>query len=643
MTIDDTDSNSRALTQAATAKRRPNLRLAVIIAALVLLPLIVFKPVAHFDFVAWDDPENITNNPLFQPLPSNHFRELLTKPYLDLYIPVTLFVWAELADTVIGAGGTSLVSFNPHKYHLANLVVHILNTLLVFLIVRLLISFVGSGKSFSGLTDQSDRAHAAPHLDPDWAAGFGALLFAVHPLQVEPVAWVTGMKDVLGAFFSFLATYSYLLFATSARRRLKWAIFAGASIFYVLAMFSKPSVVVAPFILLLLEYLSARRSDGDVPAVRRTVPRYRLVALAVWIIAAAPIVLVASSIQNPNVTFLNFPSCATWQRPFVAGDAVTFYLIKLLDPVPLGPDYGRTPVWLMSHGWAYAAILVPLALAAGAWQCRRRAVWPLAALGVFILGMLPVSGLVPFAFQAYSTVADRYVYFAMLGPSLAFACVLMLVGSPPRTGVMPHRASAWVTGAVIIGVLAFLSVRQTPVWSNTTSLFMQDLRVNPESATGYLEIGTLTDDLGAQISDFQKAVDFSVHNDPMRCQALVDLGAALMHEGETAGDPAAGQAILRQAQGDLEEAVRLGNGYPLAHTDLGEVDFYLGRGADAAAEFRLALQLGPNDATVYYRLALLYLRNGHPDLALQPMQKAASLGFEPARQALSEIRPAPGQ
>src|SRR4029077_7008704 len=150
------------------------------------------------------------------------------------------------------------------------------------------------------------------------------------------------------------------------------------------------------------------------------------------------------------------PAVSVWHRCFVASDTLMFYLAKLFWPFSLGPDYGRTPDWLLHHAWVYATVLVPLLLAVIAWRDRSK-VWPTVVIVIFVVGVLPVSGFTPFTFQMYSTVADRYVYFVMLAPALALACALAeLRGAGPR-----------ICGAVLIAGLTFVSIRQVPVWANT--------------------------------------------------------------------------------------------------------------------------------------------------------------------------------
>src|SRR6185503_6497754 len=151
----------------------PRNRLALVI--LIALPLAVFAQTWNFEFV-WDDAANIVNNRYLNPPSVANLVQFWRGPYERLYIPLTYSVW--WATTALAGGSGS----GPSVFHLANGLMHILSTLVVFAVLKILI-----------------RQH--------WAACAGALLFALHPLQVEPVAWITGMKDVLSGFLSLLALW----------------------------------------------------------------------------------------------------------------------------------------------------------------------------------------------------------------------------------------------------------------------------------------------------------------------------------------------------------------------------------------------------------------------------------------------------
>src|SRR5262249_38527157 len=150
------------------------------------------------------------------------------------------------------------------------------------------------------------------------------------------------------------------------------------------------------------------------------------------------IFLVARIVQPSESQVAALP---LWARPFIAGDALAFYLYKLFVPMRLAMDYGRRPGVVLARGWIYAAWLGPWIICLGALRCRRRAPWLLAGFGIFVTALLPVLGLIPFNFQAYSTVANRYAYVAMLGPALA------LGGSLARTR---HRAACGLAVAVVL-------------------------------------------------------------------------------------------------------------------------------------------------------------------------------------------------
>jgi hypothetical protein len=451
----------------------------------------------------------------------------------------------------------------------------------------------------------------------DWASAVGAAVFAVHPLQVEPVSWVTGMKDVLCGFFSVLALYLYLL----ARMRetvdttSKWLL-AAASAAFVLAILSKSSAVMLPFIALLLDWTirpSGAAEDGA---------KGRLAILVAWLIAAVPVVLATKHAED--IAGVRIPLVPMWQRPFVMGDTLAFYLGKTVAPIRLGPDYSRTPVWLMHHSWAYAMIAIPLALFVVTWALRGRAPWALAAFGLFVLALLPVTGITLFDFQFFSTVADRYMYFAMLGIALAVAGVI---------ASMPPKGAA-VVGVVVVGCLAVLSIRQVPVWANTKTLFTQGLRVNPNSSVSYLTLGhekETAKDLDGAIAYYRKAALLN----PGSERAQNNLGQALGHKWSMmSSHDASTMPLLTEAQQHLEESVRLRSNFPDSHANLGNVYYAEHRYADALTQYQQALRYDPDNDQYNYMAGMMCAQLGNVDQSRTYLQKAADHGFVPAVNAL---------
>ncbi|MCD6361655.1 MAG: hypothetical protein J7M38_12435, partial [Armatimonadetes bacterium] len=210
---------------------------------LVLAVTVVFAQVRDFGFLDWDDNINVYANPRLNPVTAQSLAEIWTKPYFALYIPVTHTVWAGIALLARRPPDERGITLDPSYFHLANLLVHVLNVLVVFAILRLL-------------------------LRREWAAFIGAGLFGLHPVQAEPVCWITGMKDLMGALLALLALWQYLTGATLAaderaagRSRLHFAL---APALFALALLAKPTAVGLPIIAWALDRLIIGRDARQV-------------------------------------------------------------------------------------------------------------------------------------------------------------------------------------------------------------------------------------------------------------------------------------------------------------------------------------------------------------------------------------------
>ena len=250
----------------------------------LVVPLLVLWPVVPAEFIQLDDPPNVSANPDLNPPTLGKVARYWVEPHLNMYAPLTYTAWAGVArlawmETVDERG----LQLNPYVFHAANLLVHVACAGLVYAILR--------------------KLAAGP-----WAACGGALLFAVHPMQVEPVAWVTGFRDVLAAMFALGSILAYLSHATrSGRRAAIWYAVACASL--LAALLCKPTTVVVPLLAAALDWGVLRRSWRGVVK-----PAGGLLLLVV------PFALVARSVQSAALTF----STPLWARPVVAADAVVF-------------------------------------------------------------------------------------------------------------------------------------------------------------------------------------------------------------------------------------------------------------------------------------------------------------------------------
>lgn len=258
-----------------------------------------------------------------------------------------------------------------------------------------------------------------------------------------------------------------------------------------------------------------------------------------------------------------------WLRPFVAMDALTFYLYKLLLPMGMAPDYGRSPRWLAHNVPAlYLAWLAPASLLIAALLLWRRTHWPFVALCVFVAALLPMLGLTSFDFQRYSTVADRYLYFALLAPSLLLAWVLSRYWS---------SRLAIGSGLVLAG-LAILTFRQLHHWSDTHTLFQHTLKVNPGSLAAH--------------------------------SVFADLYA--------------GEGKYNDALREYEVALRANPGDPFVLFNRANIHLRMGNFEQAIPAYREVLR-SRNDARIYSNLGIALAQSGQGDEAVEVLGRALEI------------------
>ncbi|MBX3020198.1 MAG: hypothetical protein KF799_00855 [Bdellovibrionales bacterium] len=369
--------------------------------------------------LTWDDDSNIFNNPYFR---AGWWLTFWQSAYFGLYVPVTSFVWQVIYTYSNGA-------FWP--YRALNLYLHLANVGLVFVLLRSL----------------STRWK----LNTLWPAILGTALFALHPLQVETVAWISGGRDALSAFFTLIAVCFYF-------RDERWRSFILATVFFVLALLSKPSVVVLPVLFALFDLFLRRQS------IRQLYPR-----LAIWLLFSLAAIYQTRAAQADHI-----PSVEWWQRPWIMLDTFAFYVRGLLWPWPLSANYARTPEYVLSQTRTLIPALIFLAalVSFAGWAFRKdRRILPVIA--AWLLLLLPVSGLVSFAFQKISTPADHYHYLAMA------AVAAGVVWSADRL-VRWHRPF-YILGTVVLLAFLVVSFWRVQVWTSDEAFFKDMASYAPHS------------------------------------------------------------------------------------------------------------------------------------------------------------------
>ncbi len=533
---------------------------------LIIITLAIFIQTLSFEFVAWDDNMHVYENPYMNPVTSGSFLHFWKKPH-DFALTYTLWAIQAKQSKLSIIKDEYQIQFSPYLFHLSNLIIHLLSVLIVFSILKILVK-------------------------NNWAACTGAVLFAIHPVQVEPIAWITGLKDVLSGFFSFAAVWQFLLF-----RKIKTSPHSGtdkqdtnlsgqklkisrkyfhyilATLAFILAMISKPTAVVVPAVVFLLDHLILKHQ------LKQNLP-----AILFWLVLAIPMAVLAKAAQPDTLIEYVTPIL---KRPLIFTDTIVFYLNKLIMPITLGVDYGRTPEFVLKQGYIYFIWLIPFGLALLLWRWRKKKPWLLASAGIFIASILPVSGLIPFAFQNISTVADRYLYFAILGPALALSFFIFHYRK---------KKIIKITVILFLAIIGMRSIFQAQYWKNTSALFSHALEVNPDSFAAYNNLGNDFKRKGAIIEagrHYKEALKFKPYSD----NAHNNLGLVLADLGRN-----------KEAVPHYLQALKSNPNYFKAHFNLGITLEKLGKINDATFHYLEAVKIEPLFAQPYNNLGIIYAR-----------------------------------
>jgi protein O-mannosyl-transferase len=511
---------------------------------LVAVTVIAYQPVWHAGFI-WDDDAFVTDNPVFKKA-NCLYRLWFTASTPDYYPVTSSMLWLEWR----------LWANNPLGYHLVNVLLHACSAVLLWRVLQRL--------NIPG-------------------ALLAAALFALHPVNVESVAWITERKNTLAMFFYAGALLSWLKFEDSGGRRWYGLALAG----FALALLSKTAVAPLPVVLLGLAWW--RRGRVGWKDVRQVVP---------FFVIAAALGLVTVWFQyhqaiGPEVVRTD----GFWSRLAGAGWAVWFYLYKAVLPLKLAFVYPR---WQIDARNIVSCI--PLVLLAAAfvlcWRYRRG--WGRAlffGLAYFVVMLLPILGFLNIYYMRFSLVADYWQYFAIIGPITLAAAIIR---KP-------------VVAAVLLLALGALTWKQCGMYASVETLWQTTLRRNPDCWLAHNNLGAVLQQKGKvdeAIAQYREALQIK----PDYAEARLSLGTALLQKGRV------DEAIIQcqkalQIRPDLEDAcLDLGN----AFLQKGSVD-------EAITEYQNALQINRGDAHARYNLGTALRQKGRVNEAIAQYQEALQI------------------
>jgi tetratricopeptide (TPR) repeat protein len=559
--------------------RDPSRLLPLLVFVLTVIP---FLPALQNGFLEWDDNANFLNNPNYRGLGWPQLKWMFGTVYWGHYQPLS---WVTLGLDYLIWG------MDPFGYHLTSLLLHATNAVLFyFLALRLL------ALSISGARE-------------DWAlragAAFAAVLFAIHPLRVESVAWVTERRDVVSGLFFLLTVQCYIEAATAKTKRGYGSWLVAAIGTYILSLLSKAVGMSLPAVLLVLDVYPLRRLGGGQgrwfgPAVgnvwQEKLPFF-LPALIAAIVAASAQIGALKSLSEHGV------SARIAQALF----GLAFYVWKTIVPVGLSPLYELPADFNPAGGVYVLSGLLVVIVTAVLFFFRR--VWPAAlAVWVYYVAMLaPVSGI----FQAGpQLVALRYSYLSCLGWALLAGGGLIFIR---RRWLGSNRTAFSLAGAalatVVVG-LSYSTYRQTQAWRNTETLWRQVLAVTPNSAVAHNDLGNLLQKQGKleeAIEHFHRVIEIN----PTYWAAHYNLGNALAGLGRT-----------KEASDEYREAIRISSDFPKAHYNLGLSLFIQGKPDEAIVHYRKALEIDPGLASAHYSLGRALAQKGESAQAIKEYKEA---------------------
>ena len=554
-----------------TAARPGSSRAIVLAATLLAVGLIVaavHSPVLRAQARSFDDTQFVTYNPLVTH-PSwqsvgRFFSEVLQPSTVrGYYLPVSMT--SLMLDYALGGRADNLLAF-----HRTSLALHVLNTILIVLILLRL---------FGALVP----------------AALAGLMFGLHPLTVEPTAWIGERKTLLAAFFALSSLLAYLRHVQAPNRR-AWRLTSLA--LYLLALLSKPTVTMLPVLLVLLDYWPLRR-----PFVKALVEKWPFLLLS----TASAVVTLLSHYRTAGIATSTRMDVLRW--PLHAAYLLAFYLRKIVWPADLSCAYQPPAPLTLLNPAVLPGVIGVCALTVLLAAVARRQRGPLAGWLFFVAAIAPTLGLVQYS---WVIAADKYVYFPALG-------ILMPLAAGLAAAWRARRAEGVGPGLLLLLSLSLLAAEARGVratlrnWTDSLTLCRHMEKIAPDAPAVQNQLGVVL----AERSENEEALGHLRRATvlvPDYAEAQYNLGYVLAMQG-----------LNRESIPHLQKAAELLPQDPETASVLGTSLYRAGRLDEAEAELRRALRLDPNHVQALDQLGGVLLVRGHVAEGVELIQRAVDL------------------
>ncbi|MEM7102492.1 MAG: tetratricopeptide repeat protein [Bacteroidota bacterium] len=517
----------------------------MILVGLAVITFITFFPSLDNGFTNWDDQDYVKDNPYIINLNGASIKAMFSQAIASNYHPLTILSLAfNYQMTVLDAS----------SYHWTNLILHILNTGLVFFFVYLF-----SGKKWEG-------------------AFVVALLFAIHPMHVESVAWVAERKDVLYTAFFLGGMILYLRYLDD--KKVKTMVWVG--VLFLLSLWSKPTAVTFPVVLILIDFIKGRN----------------IMVLKPWLeklpffILSIIFGLITINIQSGSAIG-GLEDYTLWQRVMFASYGVYAYIAKLFVPIGLStfhpyPVIDQIPVIFM------AAPFIVLVLVAGVFYALRFT--KIIAFG-FAFYLVKIALTLQFVQVGSAIISERYTYMAYIGLFMILGAGIdyLLSQKDPKYDIR-KKAAIGVIGLASV-VFAFLSFKQSDVWQDSGTLWNNVIKVYPNASTPYNNLGNYLMD---ELQDFEGAhanLTKAVELNPKYYKAYIARGQVYRRTKR-----------YQEALNDYNYAISLKPEFSDAYNNRGNIYFEMGQDDNALADYAKVAQIEPNEPKAYGNSGAIYAR-----------------------------------
>lgn len=550
--------------KSATAPPTQKNRSWIFIAIIVLATFFVYASSLNNQWTNWDDESYVLKNNLVTQF---NLEGILQEQVMGNYHPVTMLVLAiEYSWFKDDAG----------SYHTVSMLLHLLNALLLFYFLLRLAK--------SGI-----------------AAFLTSLLFAIHPLHVESVSWVSAQKDLLYTCFFFSALLAYLAYRNEAGGKKKmW--YALILILFMLSLLSKAQAVTLPVILLLIDWYRGEKLTRRIMIEK--VPLF-LLAVAIGIMA---IQAQKASDAIQDIALYSFP-----ERLMFAAYALVGYLVRLVFPLNLSAYYPYPEAQDNSYHWlVYTAPVIVLLLAFLVY--RLRALYPFVIFGVlfFLVNMLLVLQLLP---VGGAVMADRYTYLSFTGLFFVLAVMAGRIWESQARSTATFRIPLAIAGTAWLIFIAYQGQARTRVWLNSETLWTDVLSKYQRVPIAYNDLGSYYQELG-KLDLAKKNLDEALKLNPNFSEALINRSDIFRVLNKI------DSAIM-----DGNRAVKVSKGDPDAHMNRGIAYSIAEKNDSALKDFLIVIREQPENARAYNNLGNLYMMKEMPDSALSNYNMA--LKFDP--------------